>query len=135
MLQLNKKRYSKIEIGKKGEKVAIKYLKKKGNKIIKKNYWTSFGETDIIAENETFIVFIEVKTRRLTSNIPPSANVTFEKQQKLLKSGFQYIKINNIEKQPRFDVIEVLLTANSLKVESINHLKNAFIQNNGYSAL
>ena len=49
--------------GRKGEAFVEKLLKRKGFRILEKNYHSRFGEIDIIAENRQYIVFVEVKTR------------------------------------------------------------------------
>ena len=55
---MNKRKFGII-----GEKIAQKYLKNNGYKIIENNYYTRNGEIDIIANKEKYIVFVEVKTR------------------------------------------------------------------------
>ncbi len=52
-----------MKLGEKGEELAVRFLKKKGYKIIKQNYKTRIGEIDIIARDGNALVFIEVKTR------------------------------------------------------------------------
>lgn len=53
----------KSDLGKLGEDLACQYLKKKGYKIIERNYWKSWGELDIVAISpEKILVFVEVKT-------------------------------------------------------------------------
>ena len=55
---MNKRKFGNI-----GEKIAQKYLIKKGYEIITTNFYTRSGEIDIITKNENEIIFIEVKTR------------------------------------------------------------------------
>ncbi|HDN84600.1 MAG TPA: YraN family protein, partial [Candidatus Aerophobetes bacterium] len=55
-------KYKNKEIGKRGEKLAISYLKKRGYRILDKNFRCKIGEIDIVAENDGQIVFVEVKT-------------------------------------------------------------------------
>ncbi|MBQ9248330.1 MAG: YraN family protein, partial [Ruminococcus sp.] len=57
------KSFSNRQFGDLGEKLAAKYLKEHGCKILKKNYKTKLGEVDIIARDGGEIAFIEVKTR------------------------------------------------------------------------
>ena len=56
--------YFKQRIGKIGEDLACKYLRKNNYKIIGRNYYCKQGEIDIIAKDGTYLVFIEVKYRR-----------------------------------------------------------------------
>lgn len=50
-------------LGRKGEKLAAGYLKRRGYKILKRNYRTPFGEADIVAQDGETVVFCEVKAR------------------------------------------------------------------------
>ncbi len=50
------------EVGKVGEGVATKFLEKKGFSIICRNYSKKWGELDIVAQKDSIVHFIEVKT-------------------------------------------------------------------------
>jgi len=53
----------KSDLGKLGEDLACRYLKRKGYKIIERNSWQPWGELDIVAVSpERILVLIEVKT-------------------------------------------------------------------------
>jgi len=52
-----------FDLGKKGEDLAADYLRKKGYRILKRNWRSGRNEVDIIADNNEYIVFVEVKTR------------------------------------------------------------------------
>ncbi len=54
-------------VGKFGENIAVRYLRKNGYKILHRNVHFRCGEIDIIAQKEDMLYFVEVKTR--TSNI------------------------------------------------------------------
>lgn len=102
-----------------GEFLARRYLKRKGYKIIEKNYTTTFGEIDIIAKDGYALVFVEVKTRRNTKFGVPINSVDYKKREKLTKLANYYLVSKQIKALTRFDVIEVI----GLK---INHIKGAF---------
>ncbi len=114
-----------------GEKLTENYLKKHKYKILARNYSCKSGEIDIIACNKQYIIFVEVKTRSENYIYTPSEAVTKSKQLKLLKTATYYLKQNNIELQPRFDVSEVYVFAN--KDPEINYIENAFIQEGDYA--
>ena len=59
-----------LMLGKRGEKVAARFLKRKGCKIVQRNYRCNFGEIDLIAANGEYLVFVEVKTRSDNSLMP-----------------------------------------------------------------
>ena len=72
-------------LGAKGEKLAVKYLKKQGCKILERNYRTPFGEADIIAQYGEEIAFIEVKTRESLRYGTPAEAVGVNKQRRYRK--------------------------------------------------
>jgi putative endonuclease len=79
--------------GKIAENKAIEFLKNKNFKILKTNFYTKFGEIDIIAFKDNVYHFIEVKSGK---NFEPIYNITPNKLQKIIKSTFLYIKQHNI---------------------------------------
>lgn len=115
------------EIGTKGEDYAAKFLKKNKYKIIERNYSEKFGEIDIIADNEQYLVFVEVKTRHTDSLTKPYEAVDFRKQQKIIKTAKMYVAKNNIDRYCRFDVCEVFVDKNTLNLDRINYIENAFM--------
>jgi len=52
------------KLGRQGEEKAVEFLKKEGYKILDQNYYTHYGELDVICEKNREIIFVEVKTRR-----------------------------------------------------------------------
>ena len=117
-----------------GEKAAESYLNKKGFETVGRNYHSRYGEIDIIAQNEQYIVFAEVKTRSTAAIDRPSAWVDKRKQKKLIVTATIYLECNPTELQPRFDVIEVIYDKKTKVIVSIEHIENAFIQEDGYAA-
>lgn len=109
--------------GSKGEDTAVNYLKKKGYKILYRNYITPLGEADIIAKDKDTIVFVEVKTRSSDAFGQPFEAVNHRKQEKLKKIALYYLKHNKIELPVRFDIVSVI--SRDEKTE-INHLIGAF---------
>ena len=73
--------YKKL-LGKKGEKLVLKYLKKQGCKILQKNYATPFGEADLIVQDGDEIAFVEVKTRTSDTFGAPREAVGTDKQRR-----------------------------------------------------
>lgn len=88
-----------------GEDFAASFLTKKGLKIIERNFHTRQGEIDIIALDENKLVFVEVKTRKTSFDVPEES-VNEKKQQRIRKIAEAYmVKKEQIEKPTRFDVI------------------------------
>ena len=112
-----------MNIGKIGENIAKNYLIQKGFKILQTNFYSIYGEIDIICENLEYIVFIEVKTKTDHDFFYACERVNSNKKKKILKTIEVYFSKNHTHKQPRIDVIEVILKSNKF---IINHFSNAF---------
>lgn len=121
-------------IGDTGEEYAVEYLKKHKYKILVRNYRKRFGEIDIIAEKKGTVAFVEVKTRHENPLTKPFEAVDTKKQKKIYKTSIAYIYENNLNCQYRFDVCEVYVDRDTLKLIEINYFENAFIpeSDNGY---
>ncbi len=114
----------KKEIGNKGEAFAAEYYRKKGYAVAAVNYHSRYGEIDVIAENGTHLVFIEVKTRKDGSRVAPSESVDRRKRKKLILTAMKYLSDIDSEKQPRFDVFEVW--QHDGRVYKVNCIESAF---------
>lgn len=108
------------ELGKLGEELAERFLKKLGYKILNKNFRTRYGEIDIIAKDKKRIIFVEVKTRSCDDYGTPQLAVNFYKQKHLSLAALTFIKKNSLNSDYRFDIIAIC----GNKVE---HIKNAFL--------
>lgn len=113
--------------GKLGESHIAKYLEQRGYRILKRNFQCRFGEIDIIAANDQYIAFVEVKTRRRDSMVAPFEAVTPQKQQKIVLTAGYYITTYLPSQQPRFDSAAVY-TENG-KIVGEEYLENAFLAN------
>ena len=124
--------FTTTEIGRFGEDVAAKHLKKQGFRILERNFRASHNEIDIIAENKDTLVFVEVKTRHNSDFASPIEAVTPAKQRRTIAAARAYLYKSRSEKAVRFDVIEVYLeraprfSAKALTVKSLEHIVDAF---------
>ncbi len=107
-----------------GEAAAAKFLKKKGYKILERNYRKTYGEIDIIAKMGENIAFVEVKTRKSDLFGTPAEFVTVKKQKRIIKAAYTYIQQHNLDAEFTFDIVEVYI--NGSKITEINHIQNAF---------
>ena len=115
---------SKKIIGDLGESFAAELYEKSGYTVAVKNYHSRYGEIDLIAENDSTICFVEVKTRNLTSIGTPGEAVDYRKQKKLTLTALKYLSETESFKQPRFDVLE--LWQQDRKIVRYNLIENAF---------
>lgn len=79
--------------GNQGEKQAETFLKKRGFKLLIKNYQNKFGEIDLICRRGNSIHFIEVKSA--FSYFDPAQNMTKKKLNKIIKTAQIFINQNN----------------------------------------
>ena len=114
----------KKELGNKGESFAAEYYRKLGYSIASRNYSCRGGEIDIIAENEEYIIFVEVKTRSENALYQPSEAVDFNKQKRLTIAATKYLAETESEKQPQFDIFEVYTTNG--RIFKVRRIENAF---------
>lgn len=109
-----------LQLGKAGEEIAVKYLRKQGYKIICENYRSGLGEIDIIAQDRDTVVFVEVKSRTSDKFGFPYESIDRKKQNQIMKSALIYVKKEKIaHTNLRFDVISIF-------GDSVNLIKNAF---------
>lgn len=112
-------------LGKSGEQLAARFLRKKRYRILEMNYRTSRGEIDIIARSGQVLVFTEVKTRRSDFLESPLAAVTIKKQRQISMVAQEYLNSNNLfDSEARFDVIAINLKDDGRP--RIEHIENAF---------
>lgn len=112
------------DTGSKGEDFVADFLRKKGYKVVARNYKTRFGEIDVIARDAKFLVFTEVKTRDEKSLGHPLEAVTIQKQKKIILAAQSYIQKFGCSLQPRFDVAAVFTKDD--RIIGVDYITNAF---------
>lgn len=118
---------SKKLIGQWGEDQACEYLRRRGYRIIGRNYACRFGEIDIIARKRGYLAFVEVKMRRSDAFAEAREFVEARKQERLRCAAALWLAENETDLQPRFDVIEVYGEAGMpFRSLEIRHYENAF---------
>ncbi len=99
-----------ISLGRQGEELACKHLRKLGYRILCCNYRRRQGEVDIVAEDGSVLVFVEVKTRSGVAFGDPLEAVTPRKRGQIIKTAMQYQAENDChERSSRFDVVGVII--------------------------
>ena len=114
-------------LGRWGEALVADDLKKKGWKIVDTGFRCRMGEIDLIVQNRTYLVFVEVKLRKNDRFGPAAAFVDYNKQRKLRAAAEYYLLCHPTSLQPRFDVAEVYAPQGTdTEYPTISYIENAF---------
>ena len=106
--------------GSKYEHVAGEYLKSMGFEIIQYNFYSKHGEIDIIALDNDYIVFCEVKYRSKGQKYGSLRAIDKKKQKRIINCARLYMLKNKLKDVPcRFDVV-------GIEGEDVIYIKNAF---------
>jgi putative endonuclease len=109
------------DVGNVGEKIAEKYLLKKGAKILARNYTIRGGEIDLIAEIGETIVFVEVKLRSSDRFGSVYEAIPRSKQRFLSRAAKIYLQTHHLtDRFARFDAILIRPDG------KIDHIERAF---------
>jgi putative endonuclease len=112
--------------GARGEKLARRYLKRNGYKVLFRNFrGRSGGEIDIVCRDDDTLVFVEVKTRGREDFGRPVEAVDREKQKRISRGALAWLRmLDNPDILFRFDVVEIII-ADDAKPR-LELIKNAF---------
>lgn len=111
------------ELGKKGEQLAIDLLLKNNYEILERNFRFQKAEVDIIARKKDILAVIEVKTRSTSYFGDPQDFVKPKQIQRLVMAVNEYVTVNNLDVEVRFDIISIIKNGGGFNME---HLENAF---------
>ena len=102
--------FRRLPYWRRGEKLAARYLRRAGYRILERNARLGRYEIDIIAREGDTIAFVEVKTRQDDRIAAPEDNVTPIKRRHIRRAAHQYIdRHRDPDTYYRFDVVSVLL--------------------------
>ena len=117
------------DLGKWGEQYVEAFLRRKGYIILERDWrhGSSLCDIDLICKtaDQTTIVFVEVKTRSADDITLPEDAVTLNKMRRLGHSADNYVKMNNITEDLRFDIVALVGNSNDDEPQ-INHIEDAF---------
>ncbi|MCZ7644917.1 MAG: YraN family protein [Planctomycetota bacterium] len=97
-------------LGPKGEDFALKLLKKRGHKLLERNFRCAQGELDLVTWHRGTLVFVEVRARDEKDPAHPAETVTPAKQKKVVRAAHWYLARRAGDREPppcRFDVVWV----------------------------
>jgi putative endonuclease len=120
-------------LGRRGEAIAAKMLKRKGMKILASNYRCPSGEIDIIALDRSTrrdsgretIVFVEVKTRSDDAYNTPESSVDARKRRRIRKAARYYLSHYPTEQHAvRYDIVAIVAPPDAKA--RVKHIAAAF---------
>ena len=118
-----------LELGARGERAALLYLKEReGYEIVATNFRVPLGrglrgqkitgEIDIIAYEGDTLAFIEVKTRTSDEFAAPERAVDLRKQRQIARAARRYRRLMNVESEAhRYDVVTVIPDKQADRIE------------------
>ncbi|MGI6243608.1 MAG: YraN family protein [Prevotella sp.] len=117
------------DLGKWGEETAAQFLTKQGYVLLERDwrYGRSKVDLDLICKtpDRRTIVFVEVKTRTAGQATEPEDAVDARKIWHIGRAADNYVKMNDVVEELRFDIIAIVGTPNGAEV-TINHIEDAF---------
>lgn len=120
--------HSRQQFGRWGERVAIRYLRRKGFIILDRNVFTPYGELDVVALDGRELVFVEVKARRTQNFGLPEDSITRQKLEHLWNALLYYCEESRWKGAFRLDVISVVHQG---ATPQIRHLINILFEVDG----
>ncbi len=95
--------------GAEGERLAVRFLKRRGYRIVERNYRCRGGEIDLVALDGDEIVFVEVKARSSEDFGSPAEAVTGTKRRRLARAARDYCNRRHLaDPNCRCDVVAIL---------------------------
>jgi len=95
-------------LGKTGEDLACRELRRRGYAVLARRYRTRFGEIDIVCEDRKTIVFVEVKARRTTRYGEAVETISFRKRRRIGVMALDYLAwTGRVDHPCRFDVVAI----------------------------
>ena len=122
----SKKSPEHLRSGARGEKLAARFLRHNGYKVLHRNFrGRTGGEIDIVCRDKDTLVFVEVKTRGSEEFGRPFEAVRADQQRRISRGGLAWLRmLDNPEILFRFDVVEVVVGENGKPRFEL--IKNAF---------
>ena len=109
-------------LGKMGEDLACGELSRRGYAILARRYRTRYGEIDIVAQQGSTVVFVEVKARVGDEYGGSAVAVSPWKQQRIVRMALDFLARRDLTEAPcRFDVVTVDFEGGPPRIEVYTH--------------
>ena len=111
-------------LGELGERIAARWLRRRGWRIVARRFRSGHRDVDLVAERAGVVAFVEVKARRAAAFGDPVQAVHWRKQRELARSALVWTDRHGApDCTYRFDVIGVLIDGTRVRVR---HVEDAF---------
>jgi len=100
--------------------MALKHLKNKGLTLIATNYYSRFGEIDLIMQDKAVIVFVEVRCRQANAQVSALESISPEKIAKITQTAEHYLMRYDELPECRFDIVAITINAENRKTAKKN---------------
>jgi putative endonuclease len=105
-------------LGRRGERMAGRYLRRRGYRIVARNVRAAGAEIDLVAMDGETLVFVEVKMRRHLGAGAPEEAVDARKQQHLRRAAAAFAARMRADARPmRFDIVAISAAAGKPRIE------------------
>ena len=89
------------------EDLALKYLKRRGLKLLVRNYYSRHGEIDLIMQDKDTLVFVEVRYRKHDDYGDAAESVDRRKQSRIMSTAESYLQTHSWDGPCRFDIVAI----------------------------
>lgn len=120
------KKIHKRRLGSHAEDIAVRFLKRKGYRIIERNFYCRFGEIDIVAKDGDELVFVEVRSGSDYRFADPLESIHGMKIKRLKKLVLGWLNLRQIQEcNIRLDTVVIVFREKSEE----NILERFFLRN------
>ena len=110
------------EFGEVGERVAERWLRHHGWRVLQRRFRNGHRDIDLVAERDGTVAFVEVKARTSLEFGDPVEAVGWRKRRELVRSAWVWIdRHGRAGEAYRFDVIGVVLTSSGARIRHVEH--------------
>lgn len=110
-------------LGKRGEDVALKFLKERGMQLVARNWRSSHKKLDLIMEDGNFLRIIEVRSLSYPNNVLPFETVGPVKRRMVVDAARHFVALKGIDKEIVFDIVSIVFNGDLF---TIDYIANAF---------
>lgn len=112
------------DLGKRGEDVALKFLKERGMQFVARNWRSSHKELDLIMDDGDFLRIVEVRSLSYPNNVLPFETVGTVKRRMIIDAARHFVVSKGIDKEIVFDIVSVVFNGDLF---TIDYIANAFV--------